>query len=113
MSSVSESSPDQARDGRDVAFDGKLRVPEHVVYRSFPGETVALNLNTGRYHGLNPVAGRMIEVLTQSECLTDAAATLATEYEQPQERIETDLRSLCADLSERGLIEMVASPRDV
>jgi hypothetical protein len=111
MSSVSETS-DQAADGPTLELDGRLRVPDHVVYRSFPGETVALNLNTGRYHGLNPIAGRMIEVLAQSEDLAAAATELAAEYEQPRERIEADLRQLCTDLAARGLIEAVPAPRD-
>lgn len=33
-------------------------VPDHVVYRAFVDETVVLNLDTGRYHGLNAVGGR-------------------------------------------------------
>jgi hypothetical protein len=98
MDSVSERPPDRA-------LDGKVRVPDHVVYRSFPGETVALNLNTGQYHGLNPVAGRMIEALAGTAGIEEAAAALAKEYDQPLARIEADLRGLCADLLERGLIE--------
>ena len=37
--------------------------PSHVVYRTFVTETVALNIETGQYHGLNATAGRMLEVL--------------------------------------------------
>jgi hypothetical protein len=106
MSSVSESPSNDARDGVDAALDGTMRIPDHVVYRSFPGETVALNLTTGRYHGLNPVAGRMIETLAETGNVEAAAALLAQEYEQPAARIEADLRGLCADLIERGLIEV-------
>lgn len=83
-----------------------VRVPDHVVFRSFPGETVALNLQTGKYHGLNPVAGRMIEALAGSGDLDATATQLAEEYGQPRETIEADLRSLCEDLSRRGLIEL-------
>ena len=35
----------------------KVRVPRHVVHRDFPAQTVILNLETGKYHGLNPTAG--------------------------------------------------------
>jgi hypothetical protein len=108
MSKVSESSPDEDGGAREAAVE-KVRVPDHVVYRSFPGETVALNLNTGRYHGLNPVAGRMIEALAATGAIERAATVLAAEYGQPQERIAADLRRLCDDLAERGLIEMSAS----
>ena len=41
----------------------RARLPQHVVHRSFVAETVVLNLRTGKYHGLNPTAGRMLEAL--------------------------------------------------
>ena len=82
-----------------------VRLPEHVVHRAFAAETVVLNLTTGKYHGLNPVAGRMLAVLEQGLTLQEAARELATEYDQPLETIEEDLCALCRDLLERGLIE--------
>jgi Coenzyme PQQ synthesis protein D (PqqD) len=85
-----------------------VRVPDHVVFRAFPGETVALNLQTGKYHGLNPVAGRMVEALIDSGDLQATAALLAKEYDQPPETVEADLRNLCEDLARRGLIELPA-----
>ena len=85
-----------------------VRVPDHVVFRSFPGETVALNLQTGKYHGLNPVAGRMVEALIESGDVEATAVLLADEYDQPQETVEADLHRLCEDLSRRGLIELPA-----
>ncbi len=90
----------------DKALDGELRIPDHVVYRSFPGETVALNLETGQYHGLNPVAGRMIEALSKTGSIEKTAESLAREYDQPEAKVEADLRGLCTDLIDRGLIEM-------
>jgi hypothetical protein len=83
----------------------KVRVPQHVVYRSFPSETVVLNLQTGKYHGLNATAGQMLDALEQAACVRDAAATLAESYEQAQSLIEQDLCELCQSLLERGLIE--------
>lgn len=86
-------------------LSSSVRLPEHVVHRGFAAETVMLNLQTGRYHGLNPVAGRMLEVLEQGVTVRDAARQLAAEYEQPVETIEEDLCALCRDLLERELIE--------
>jgi hypothetical protein len=83
-----------------------VRVPHHVVYRSFPAETVVLNLETGRYHGLNPSAGRMLEVLEQAASPRAAAAVLAPDYDQPRSVIEQDLCELCGALAERGLVEI-------
>lgn len=87
-----------------------VRVPQHVVYRSFPSETVVLNLQTGKYHGLNPTAGQMLDALERAASVRDAAAVLAQTYEQPQSLIEHDLCSLCQSLLERGLIETDGQP---
>lgn len=86
-----------------------IRVPMHVVYRTFAQETVVLNLNTGRYHGLNPTAGTMLTALERQATIGEAAAWLAAHYEQPLGEIEGDLRALCLDLVERGLIDLVSA----
>jgi hypothetical protein len=103
---VAANERDKATPGSDLR--GAVRVPDHVVFRSFPGETVALNLNTGRYHGLNPVAGSMIEALQRSGDIEAAAMQIAAEYEKPPETVRADLLLLCEELSERGLIELDA-----
>lgn len=84
----------------------RIKVPKHVVYRSFPSETVVLNLQTGKYHGLNPTAGRMLEALERSETVLDAAVAAARDYEQPQTATEQDMCDLCSALLARDLIEV-------
>src|SRR5664280_2246653 len=84
----------------------RIVVPEHVVYRSFPSETVVLNLQTGRYHGLNVTAGSMLKALEQTSCVREAAATVAGEYAQPPASVEQDMCELCNALLARGLIEL-------
>jgi hypothetical protein len=84
----------------------RVKVPQHVVYRSFPSETVVLNLQTGRYHGINATAGRMLEALERASCVRDAAAAVAGEYEQSQTLVEHDMCELCNALLARGLIEL-------
>jgi hypothetical protein len=84
----------------------KIKVPQHVVYRTFPSETVVLNLQTGKYHGLNPTAGRMLETLERADSVLAAATVAAGEYEQPQATTERDMCKLCSSLLERDLIEI-------
>jgi hypothetical protein len=91
-------------------LDTKLVVPQNVVHRAFPTETVLLNLNTGKYHGLNPTAGRMFELLVETGGKPrDVAARLAHDFELPVEAVEADLSELCVGLIERGLLEAIAS----
>jgi Coenzyme PQQ synthesis protein D (PqqD) len=86
--------------------DARISLPQHVVYRSFPSETVVLNLHTGKYHGLNATAGRMLEALEQAACVREAAAAVADDYEQQQAVVEQDMCELCCLLLDRGLIEI-------
>ncbi len=84
-----------------------VRMPQHVVHRSFVAETVVLNLNTGQYHGLNPTAGRMLEAIDAAPSAGAAVPELAREYGVEEEQIQSDLIALCQGLLERGLIEIV------
>lgn len=87
----------------------KVRVPQHVVYRAFPLETVVLNLETGKYHGLDPVGGRMLEVLDDLGHVGATAASVAEEFGHPADEVERDLCELCDDLLRRGLVEIDAA----
>jgi hypothetical protein len=82
----------------------RMSVPEHVVYRDFPDETVILNLDSGMYHGLNATAARMLETLDSGIPVGAAIDSLAAEFAQPREVIERDVLSLCRALGDRGLI---------
>ncbi len=83
-----------------------VTVPQHVVHRSFPAETVVLNLQTGTYHGLNPTGGAMFEALERARGVGAAAALMAERFNRPRNEIEQDLCELCEALHERGLIEI-------
>ena len=84
----------------------KARIPNHVVYRPFVKETVILNLQTGKYHGLNPTGGRMLELVERSATIGAAAQQLAAEYGRSVEEMKADLCDFCRDLLDRGLIEV-------
>ncbi len=84
----------------------RVKVPQHVVYRRLPSETVVFNLQTGKYHGLNATAGSMLEALESACNVRDAATAMAGEYSQSQAIVERDMRELCEGLLARGLIEL-------
>jgi hypothetical protein len=84
-----------------------LRVPPHVVYRVFAGQTVVLNLQTGQYHALNESAGTMFDILATGASLAVAARRVADRYGIPEATVQRDLDRLCASLLERGLLDSV------
>jgi hypothetical protein len=95
----------------DRILKAKAVVPEHVVYRSFEAETLLLNLETGQYHGLNPTGGRMLELLRETDGnIGPAIDRLAGEFNVATDDIAQDLATFCADLHERGLIEVEPGP---
>lgn len=91
----------------DSVLAARIRVPQHVVFRAFPAETVVLNLDTGIYHSLNPAGGHYLEVLEQSASVREGIERLQAEFsDQDPAVVEADLRAFCVDLAERGLIEL-------
>jgi hypothetical protein len=90
-----------------VRPETRVRVPQHVVHREFPVQTVVLNLRTGRYHGLNPTAGRMLDALEHAPNVASAARIVAERYRMPRADVERDMCEFCSQLLERGLLELV------
>ncbi len=78
-----------------------------VVLRQFAHETVALNFRTKQFHGLNPTAGRMMEVLGREATPAAALKVLARDFKRPVADIEPLLSALIEDLLERDLIVRV------
>jgi hypothetical protein len=83
-----------------------VRVPDDVVYRDFASETVVLNLNTGQYHGLNPMAGEMLAALDQTGTVEAAAGQIADRHGVDVSVVQRDLCALCDRFLERGLISI-------
>jgi len=90
----------------------RITLPEHVVYREFPAETVVLNLQTEQYYGLNPTAGAMLVSLVRSGTVKVTVTEMVERFQRPAEEIERDLYLLCDQLQGRGLIELTTEPQD-
>jgi hypothetical protein len=93
-------------DASKALLAAHVRIPDQIVYRSFVQETVLLNLATGRYHGINPTGGRILDLLAVDATPAAAARALADEYGRPLADVERDVCTFCEELRERGLIEV-------
>ncbi len=93
-----------------IGVDAAVRIPNHVVYRSFVHETVVLNLETGRYHGLNRTAGAMLAALEAAGSIRGAHQSLVGTFPDAGERLEQDLITFCEDAQQRGVIEVTEIP---
>lgn len=85
----------------------RVSVPDQVVFRPLGEESVVLHLDTGRYHGLDPVATRMWEALAETGSVEGAVALLVDEYDVGPERVRDDLEELVEGLVERRLLRVV------
>ena len=102
-----------AADRSREILEARVVVPSHVVYRSFEGETLLLNLDSGQYHGLNETGGRMLELMKDAHgTVREAISALAEEYGVDAAEIEPDLTAFCRDLADRGLVELVPADSD-
>jgi hypothetical protein len=82
----------------------KYVIPESVVIQKVADEMVVLDLESGRYFGLNPAGARMFELLKTHGDPEAVARLLAEEYDAAAEQIARDLAGLVDQLEERGLV---------
>jgi Coenzyme PQQ synthesis protein D (PqqD) len=71
------------------------------------GESVVLNLQNGRYFGLNPVAATVLDWLAEPLSLDQLANRLTAKYAVDDARARHDLAQLLTALRKRQLIETV------
>jgi hypothetical protein len=69
-------------------------------------ETVLLNIQTGRYHGIDAIGARFFEVMRCGDPLSSVVGVLAAEYKQPIDHIQQDLARFCGQMFDYGLIEL-------
>jgi hypothetical protein len=89
-----------------ISMEMRALVPSDVLIQELQGESVLLNVGTGRYFGLDDMGTRMWAVLTTSESLQGAFDTLLAEFDVDGQRLEADLRNLVEKLVECRLVEI-------
>ncbi len=79
--------------------------PEVLIQKLPNGDAVLLHMGTEVYFGLDPVAIRMWEALTETGDVEAAGARLLDEFDVEEERLLSDLNDLVAQLRDEGLLE--------
>lgn len=69
-------------------------------------ETVILNVETGRYHGLRGTGVRVWELLGGGTTIAEIERALLEEYDVEAETCRADLLELVRDLRSAGLVEI-------
>jgi hypothetical protein len=92
-----------------ISFAKRVVVPADVLVQELQGESVLLNLNSGRYYGLDDVGTRMWQVLVAAETIEDGYHVLSAEYDTDAERLRSDLEGLLEKLVANGLVQFAES----
>jgi hypothetical protein len=87
-------------------LETRVTVPDDVVFRELDDEAVLLQVETGRYFGLDPVGARMWTVLREAGSVGEALEILCEEYDASRQRLRDDLQELVSALAERRLIRL-------
>jgi len=89
-----------------------VRVNRDTLYRDLHGEGILLQLDSGRYFGLEGVAHRMWQLITEHGDLKLVEDALRSEYAVEPEVLSADLDRFVGELVDRKLVEMQEIPAE-
>ena len=87
-----------------MTSDATITIPKYVLSESLNDETVVLDMSSGTYFGLSPVASRFWKLLNEGSSRENIEGVLLDEFEVEPEVLSADLDSLLADLEGKKLI---------
>ena len=70
-------------------------------------ETVLLDMDQGRYYGLNATGAWLWDLLVEPMMVRDLCGKLAAEFAVPQQQCEQDVMTYMHELLARGLVQIV------
>ena len=89
-----------------TGIEASVRIPSDVLYHELDGEAVLLNLQTGKYFGLDPTGTRIWHFLVEYHSLGMAYNRMLDEYDVDAETLKADLLRLVDQLVAHGLIQL-------
>jgi hypothetical protein len=88
----------------ELNLDTRPTIPPQVISREVGDDTVLLDLATGMYFGVDGVARRIWESISEGRNLAETAELIASEYEVDEANAQADVLEFVSDLVERGLL---------
>ena len=87
-------------------IETRVSIPSDVLFHELDGEAVLLNLQTGKYFGLDPTGTRIWHFLVEYGSLGMAYTRLLDEYDVDAQRLRADMLALVDQLAAHGLIQL-------
>ena len=88
----------------------RLSIPPDVIFHELSGEAVLLNLQSGKYFGLDEVGTRIWSLLAEHGTPAEIIRHLLKEYDVDEKRLSADLLRLVDELVEHGLLNIEDLP---
>ena len=85
----------------------RVRRTDDVLGTDVDDETVMMDIDQGRYFGLNKTGTRIWALLAQPILIRDLCDQLTTEFDVPAKDCEQDVVDFLGSLLSRGLLEVV------
>ena len=92
--------------GHRVTLESSVSPASDVLFKDVGGEAVVLNLETGKYYGLDEVGARMWTLLNEKKQVKEVYQALVKEFEVSTDQLEHDLLSLVNQLANNGLLQV-------
>lgn len=92
-----------------MTLDATVALSETAVFRELDGEAVILDLDSGRYFGLDPVGTRTWQLMASGASLRGVHSALAAEFDAAPDVIAADLLAFAGELAARGLVVALPS----
>ena len=88
-----------------TTLDIHVTVPSRVMFRDLDGEAVVLELDSGRYFGLNETGTRIWLLLHEHGSVEPTLRAMLDEYDVAEDRLRSELLSFVDTLSSQRLVE--------
>ncbi|MFM8469519.1 MAG: PqqD family peptide modification chaperone [Limisphaerales bacterium] len=88
----------------EIRDDSIVAVTPRQISSAMGAEQAILQLDSGKYFGLNPVGARIWQLIAEPRRVSDILATLLNEYDVPADRCRADLLALLEKLRAANLI---------
>lgn len=89
-----------------TSLAARVSIPDDVLFQDLDGEAVLLNLQSGKYFGLDPIGTRIWNLLAEHGTLAVAFQAILAEYDVDADRLRSDFLALVDQLASNGLIQL-------
>lgn len=91
---------------KEIGINTKVSQAMGIVAADMDGEKAMLNIEQGKYYGLDGVGSRIWELIDTPRTIREVVAILLTEYDVDEKKCHQDVMGFLLKLSAQGLVEI-------